>query len=117
MKNMDQWGSGIPRLMMNCQKAGLREPELLEIGGSFRINMFRKTELAKQTDANKFRYSVQGGLDSTQAVILDLKSADKKLLKCTYTCVCLTHYVRENKIIGSFPIRFLKCNKYDTICM
>ena len=38
MKNMDQWGSGISRLMEKCKKAGLREPELMEIGGSFRIN-------------------------------------------------------------------------------
>ncbi len=46
MKIIEQWGSGIPRLLKNCEKAGLREPELLEIGGSFRVNMFRNTELA-----------------------------------------------------------------------
>lgn len=46
MKIIEQWGSGIPRLLENCKSAGLREPELLEIGGSFRVNMFRNTELA-----------------------------------------------------------------------
>ena len=46
MKIIEQWGSGIPRLLENCKSAGLREPELLEIGGSFRVNMFRNTELS-----------------------------------------------------------------------
>lgn len=46
MKIIEQWGSGIPRLLENCKSARLREPELLEIGGSFRVNMFRNTELA-----------------------------------------------------------------------
>lgn len=45
MKIIEQWGSGIPRLLENCKNAGLKEPELLEIGGSFRVNMFRNTEL------------------------------------------------------------------------
>lgn len=108
MKNMEQWGSGIPRLMENCQKAGLREPELLEIGGSFRINMFRNTELAKHA-AQTMRViqgtiqdSSQGGLDSSQSSLdssqggldssqgnmdtiqvaaLDLTSEDKELLE------------------------------------
>lgn len=71
MKNMDQWGSGIPRLMENCQKAGLREPELMEIGGSFRINMFRNTELVKQTDKKTPQDSIQTGLNSIQGDIQD----------------------------------------------
>ena len=45
MKIMERWGSGIPRLIENCKTAGLREPELLEIGGSFRVNMFRNNDL------------------------------------------------------------------------
>lgn len=71
MKNMDQWGSGIPRLMENCQKAGLREPELMEIGGNFRINMFRNTELVKQTDKKTLQDSIQTGLNSIQGGIQD----------------------------------------------
>lgn len=94
MKNMDQWGSGIPRLMENCRKSGLKEPELLEIGGSFRINMFRKTEIAKYISRNikvipKLVHdssqedldTIQTILDSIQDAALDLTSADKELLK------------------------------------
>lgn len=49
MKVVEQWGSGIPRLFENCEKAGLREPELIEMGGCFRVNMYRNTEIAKES--------------------------------------------------------------------
>ena len=92
MKNMDQWGSGIPRLMENCRKAGLKEPELLEIGGSFRINMFRNTELANQLDIgtgspwDMALDSIQNNLDSTQDGIdtiqgVSLTESDRELLE------------------------------------
>ncbi|MDE6852904.1 MAG: winged helix-turn-helix transcriptional regulator, partial [Lachnospiraceae bacterium] len=112
MKNMDQWGSGIPRLMENCQKAGLREPELMEIGGNFRINMFRNTELVKRTDVNNpqdsiqaglnsFQGGIQAGLDSIQGsiessldviqdAVIDLTNTDKELLKLIASNVSLS---------------------------
>lgn len=112
MKNMDQWGSGIPRLMENCQKAGLREPELIEIGGSFRINMFRKTELARPIDTNKYQYSVQGSLDIIQDSLdsiqdsldsiqvgiqdLNLTSTDKELLNLIISNVSLSQVEMAN---------------------
>lgn len=49
MKVVEQWGSGIPRLFENCKKAGLREPEFIEMGGCFRVNMYRNTEIAKES--------------------------------------------------------------------
>lgn len=45
MKVVEHWGSGIPRLYKNCKQAGLREPELIEKAGCFRVNVFRNTEL------------------------------------------------------------------------
>ena len=44
MKIVERWGSGIPRLYENCKNAGLREPELSEKAGCFRVNMFRSAE-------------------------------------------------------------------------
>ena len=49
MKVVERWGSGIPRLYENCENAGLREPELSEKAGCFRVNMFRNTELTQET--------------------------------------------------------------------
>lgn len=53
MNIMEHWGSGIPRIIRRCKELGLEEPELMEIAGSFRINLFRfpdKTRIGKNTD-------------------------------------------------------------------
>ena len=52
MKVVERWGSGIPRLYENCESAGLREPELSEKAGCFRVNMFRNTKLVQVTQKN-----------------------------------------------------------------
>lgn len=71
MKNMDEWGSGIPRLYDDCREMGLEEPELIEFGGSFRVNIYRNTELA--LSAQK-KLSPKSG-DKKVAI----KSGDKKV--------------------------------------
>lgn len=44
MNIMEHWGSGIPRIIRRCRELGLEEPELLEIAGNFRINLFRSSD-------------------------------------------------------------------------
>lgn len=46
MKIVEQWGSGIPRILKSCKEAGLPEPELKEIGGNFRVNLFRNSRIS-----------------------------------------------------------------------
>lgn len=41
MNIMEHWGSGIPRIIRRYRELGLKDPELLEAAGSFRINLFR----------------------------------------------------------------------------
>jgi predicted HTH transcriptional regulator len=43
---IEQWGSGIQRMTAACRAAGLPEPELEEIGNSFRVT-FRRERTAK----------------------------------------------------------------------
>lgn len=53
MNIMEHWGSGIPRIIRRCRELGLEEPELLEIAGNFRINLFRpsdRTRIGKSTE-------------------------------------------------------------------
>ncbi len=53
MNIMEHWGSGIPRIIRRCKEEGLKEPELLEVGGNFRINLYRfqdKTREGKSTE-------------------------------------------------------------------
>ena len=62
MNIMEHWGSGIPRIIRRCRELGLKEPELTEIAGNFRMNLFRfpdKTRIGKSTDK---------GMDSTEKV-------------------------------------------------
>lgn len=44
MKLIEQWGSGIPRVIEECKEYGLKEPELIELGMSFRVNIYRPSE-------------------------------------------------------------------------
>ncbi|MCX4343231.1 MAG: hypothetical protein OSJ53_04980 [Kineothrix sp.] len=41
MKIIESWGTGIKRMFSSCREYGIREPELLEIGDSFRVNLHR----------------------------------------------------------------------------
>lgn len=62
MNIMEHWGSGIPRIIRRCRELGLKEPELTEIAGNFRINLFRfpdKTRIGKSADKE---------IDSTEKV-------------------------------------------------
>lgn len=41
MKIIESWGTGIKRMFSSCKDYGIREPELLELGDSFRVNLYR----------------------------------------------------------------------------
>ena len=40
LKLIEQWGTGINRMISECQKHGLQEPRFEEIGTSFRVTLF-----------------------------------------------------------------------------
>ena len=42
LKIIEGWGGGIPKVLDECRKYGLREPEFIECDSDFRINVFRK---------------------------------------------------------------------------
>ena len=41
MNVIEAWGSGIPRMFREAQEYGLREPELIDLGSDFRVNLYR----------------------------------------------------------------------------
>ena len=48
MNVIEAWGSGIPRMFREAQEYGLREPELIDLGSDFRVNLYRaKTKVDK----------------------------------------------------------------------
>ncbi|MCC8045029.1 MAG: putative DNA binding domain-containing protein [Clostridiales bacterium] len=48
MNLIEAWGSGIPKIMDEAKEYGLREPELLDRGSDFRMNLFRKKPVFDQ---------------------------------------------------------------------
>ena len=42
MNMVEAWGTGIPKMFDETKAYGLREPELLDMGSDFRINLYRK---------------------------------------------------------------------------
>lgn len=43
MRIIEGWGTGIKRMISSCREYRIREPEFLEIGDSFRVNLYRPT--------------------------------------------------------------------------
>jgi ATP-dependent DNA helicase RecG len=47
---IEQWGSGIQRMIAACAQAGLREPVFEEIGSGFRVTLFSQAQDQPQLD-------------------------------------------------------------------
>jgi len=62
---IEQWGSGIQRMIEICEEMGLPSPEFLEFGGQFRVTIYL---LPKQDMV----------LDDTNQFIVDILSKNKK---------------------------------------
>ena len=48
MNIVEAWGSGIPKIFREAKEYGLPEPELLDMGSDFRINLYRKDTAVDQ---------------------------------------------------------------------
>ena len=48
MNIVEAWGSGIPKIFREAKEYGLREPELIDMGSDFRINLYRKKAAVDQ---------------------------------------------------------------------
>lgn len=55
MNMIEEWGSGIPKLMREMKEYGLREPEFIDLEIGFRVNLYRNQDLAtsQETDQEK----------------------------------------------------------------
>ena len=108
MNIMEHWGSGIPRIIRRCKEFGLEEPELMEIAGSFRINLFRfpdKMRVGKSTDktiesTEKVRISTDKEKKGTEKVRI---SADK----LTDNQRKIIQYIEEKGTITNKEVRNL----------
>ena len=71
MKIIEQWGSGIPRIFEEFKKYGLKEPELIDLDGDFRVNFYRIASDTIQT--------IQNPTQTTQSI--KLTDLDKSVIE------------------------------------
>ena len=88
MKIIESWGTGIKRMFSSCKEYGIREPELLEIGDSFRVNLYRPSynaisqsvpKSAPESIPESAPKSVLKNLNKTQQKIVDIILKDPKV--------------------------------------
>lgn len=73
----ESWGTGLQRIQNSCKEYGLPEPEFLEIGSMFRVNIFRSVDLKVdlKTDLKTFA----GDPSSAQKEILRILTENPNL--------------------------------------
>ena len=84
MKIIESWGTGIKRMFSSCKEYGIKEPELLEIGDSFRVNLYRPSynETSKGSLKSSPKSSPKSSskdLNSTQEKIIELIQENRKI--------------------------------------
>ena len=88
MDLIEQWGTGIQRIINRAKEYGLPKPEFMEIGETFRVNLYRKKADKKTIKVNRenliMAYIKENGSISNMEArqILNLaESTTKRFLK------------------------------------
>lgn len=80
MKIIESWGTGIKRMFSSCKEYGIRELELLEIGDSFRVNLYRPSyNEVHQSSLKNSPKSSPKEVNQTQQKILDMIQENPKI--------------------------------------
>lgn len=88
MKIIESWGTGIKRMFSSCKEYGIREPELLEIGDSFRVNLYRSSynevhQKVHQSSPKNSPKSSPKEVNQTQQKILDMILENPEITQTT----------------------------------
>ena len=84
MNIVEVWGSGIPKMFREAKEYGLPEPELIDMGSDFRINLYRKKAVIdqngvidpKERDTNGTKVEPH---DTNESMILHILQTDPKV--------------------------------------
>ena len=66
MNIVEAWGSGIPKMFREAKEYGLCEPELIDMGSDFRINLYRKKADIDQNGVIDPKVSGTNGTNGTK---------------------------------------------------
>ena len=106
MNLIEQWGSGIPKILDQAREYGLPEIELIDMGIAFRVNMYRVTE----SNDNGKRQTIKTNDKNKRQTI---KTNDKQIHTTENECA-VTAYLKEvecartaeiSEVIGLSPDR------------
>jgi len=81
MKIIEQWGSGIPRIINECSEYSLKEPELIDLDGDFRVNLYRLSlsTSVQTTQTNQTNQTHQTLLSEPETALLKLIEGHPKM--------------------------------------
>ena len=83
MNIIEAWGSGIPRMFQDAMEYGLREPELIDMGSDFRVNLYRAETKVDQfgvIEPGNCNFGANGAKVGTdEDVILNLLRQNSKI--------------------------------------
>lgn len=84
MKIIESWGTGIKRMFSSCKEYGIREPELLENGDSFRVNFYRPSynDIHQSSSKSSPKSSPKSSLkdvNQTQQKIIEMILLNRKM--------------------------------------
>ena len=59
---IEQWGTGLQRMIRGCREYGIREPEFIDMGDAFRVNFYRSN---RETGIEKREKFSETGIEKT----------------------------------------------------
>lgn len=72
MKIIEKWGSGIPRILRECNEYGLPEPEFIDLDGDFRVNMYRQLPEKDWSHTNDTKTDTNDTISENDTKVLNL---------------------------------------------
>ena len=69
MNMIEEWGSGIPKLMREMKEYGLRKPEFIDMEIGFRVNLYRKQDVATSQETSQEAFNTSQETDITNQEI------------------------------------------------
>lgn len=73
MKIIEQWGSGIPRIIREVSAYGLEEPEFIDMECALRINLYR-TEHSVNDTIHETNFDTGDTIHETNDTVSDINS-------------------------------------------
>ena len=88
MHIIDDWGTGIQKIINGCREYGISDPEFIEIGTSFRVNIYRDNNplavngQSQDGGANDANNDANDANSDANQIDFNLDENDFKVMRC-----------------------------------